>query len=131
MAMFRSVFTFTNYKLFIRILQQPFIPTRNAVKSAARRRLPTKPVINPFVNKRTNFIKELCVALVKYDRIQTTLHKALQLKTYGELVSVESKCTAWLWLYSLCDEKSCHVFKEFRSAGVGCPRLKSFGLGGN
>ena len=118
MAMFRSVFTFTNYKLFIRILQQPFIPTRNAVKSAARRRLPTKPVINPFVNKRTNFIKELCVALVKYDRIQTTLHKALQLKTYGELVSVKSKCTTWFWLYSLCNEKSCHVFKEFRSAGV-------------
>ena len=76
-------------------MQQSLIPTRSAVKSAARRRQPTKPVINPFVSKRTNFIKELCVALVKYDRIQTTLHKALQLKTYGELVSVKNKYTTW------------------------------------
>ena len=83
-----STSTFSNCKLLTGILKQSFIPTRNAVKSAARRRLPTKPVINPFVLKRTNFIKELCVALVKYDRIQTTLHKALQLKTYGELVCV-------------------------------------------
>ena len=93
MAMLPSVFsTFSSRKLFTSILQQSLIPSRNAVKSAARRRLPTKPVTNPFVLKRTNFIKELCVALVKYDRIQTTLHKALQLKTYGELVCVIIIC---------------------------------------
>ena len=93
MAMFRNVFS--SYKLFTSIVQQSLTPTRNAVKSAARRRQPTEPVLNPFVSKRTNFIKELCVALVKYDRIQTTLHKALQLKTYGELVSVKNKYTTW------------------------------------
>ena len=93
MAMLPSVFSiFSSRKLFTSILQQSLIPSRNAVKSAARRRLPTKPVTNPFVLKRTNFIKELCVALVKYDRIQTTLHKALQLKTYGELVCVIIIC---------------------------------------
>ncbi|XP_028400166.1 uncharacterized protein LOC114523443 [Dendronephthya gigantea] len=83
--------TISSCKLFSRIPRQSFIPTRNAVKSAARRRLPTKPVINPFVNKRTNFIKELCIALVKYDRIQTTFHKALQLKSYGELLIIMTR----------------------------------------
>ncbi len=93
MAMSGSVFSiFSSCKRFTSILQHSFIPTRNAVKSAARRRLPTKPVENPFVHKRTNFIKELCVNLVKYDRIQTTLHKAMQLKTYSELVSVINVC---------------------------------------
>ena len=82
---------FSRNKLFLcNLLNQTQVPARNAVKSAARRRLPTKTKVNPFVNKRTNFIKELCVALVKYDRIQTTLHKALQLKRYGELVSINT-----------------------------------------
>lgn len=74
-------------KRFPHNLKHTIVPTRNAVKSAARRRLPSKPAVNPFINKRTDFIKQLCVALVKYDRIQTTLHKALQLQAYGELVS--------------------------------------------
>ena len=107
--MSRTVFSsYSSCKLFTSILQQSFIPTRNAVKSAARRRLPTKPKINPFVNKRTNFIKELCVALVKYDRIQTTLHKALQLKTYGELVSMGMSkyySDKWVKKYKLCITK--------------------------
>lgn len=72
---------------------------RTAVKSAARRRMPTKPVENPFVKKKTNFIKELCVALVKFDRIQTTLHKALQLKAYGELVCIKMRTAVLLYVF--------------------------------
>ena len=49
-------------------------------------RKPTKKRINPFVQRRTDLIKKLVVALVQHERIQTTDNKAQQLKRYGDLV---------------------------------------------
>ncbi|XP_065644149.1 large ribosomal subunit protein bL17 [Hydra vulgaris] len=42
--------------------------------------------INPFVKRHTDFIKELCIALVKYERIQTTFERAKVLEKYGNLL---------------------------------------------
>lgn len=49
-------------------------------------RKPTRKRINPFVQRRTDLIKKLVVALVQHERIQTTDNKAQQLKRYGDLV---------------------------------------------
>ena len=56
------------------------------VRFKTHRQLPTKKRINPFVQKRTDLIKKLVIALVKHERLQTTLHKAQQLQKYGDLV---------------------------------------------
>ncbi|EDO40633.1 predicted protein [Nematostella vectensis] len=56
------------------------------IRLATHRQIPTKKVENPFVQRRTNLIKQLLVALVQNERIQTTLHKAQQLKKYGDLL---------------------------------------------
>ena len=48
--------------------------------------LPEKRRINPFVRRNTDFIKLLCVALVKHERIQTTLERAKKIEKYGNLV---------------------------------------------
>ena len=48
--------------------------------------LPQKRRINPFVQRNTDFIKLLCVALVKHERIQTTLERAKTIEKYGNLV---------------------------------------------
>ena len=61
-----------------------FIPAR--LKSHGN--LPKKRRINPFVQRNTDFIKLLCVALVKHERIQTTLERAKKIEKYGNLVRV-------------------------------------------
>ena len=48
--------------------------------------LPQKRRPNFFVQRHTDFIKLLCIALVKYERIQTTLERAKKLEKYGNLV---------------------------------------------
>lgn len=56
------------------------------VRYRVRRRMPTKKRINPFVQRRTDLIKKLVLAIVQHERIQTTDRKAQQLKKYGDLV---------------------------------------------
>ena len=56
------------------------------VRCKTHRKFPTRKRINPFVKPRTDLIKKLVLALVQHERIQTTHHKALQLKKYGDLV---------------------------------------------
>ena len=56
------------------------------VRFKTHRKFPSKKRINPFVQRRTDLIKKLVIALVQYERIQTTYHKAVQLKKYGDLV---------------------------------------------
>ena len=58
------------------------------VRYKTHRKFPTKKKINPFVKPRTDLIKKLVLALVQHERIQTTHRKALQLKKYGDLVSI-------------------------------------------
>ena len=58
------------------------------VRFRVRRKMPTKKRINPFVQRRTDFIKKLVLALVQHERIQTTDRKAQQLKKYGDLVRI-------------------------------------------
>jgi hypothetical protein len=60
------------------------------VRLGTHRKFPTKKVINPFVQRRTDFIKKLVLALVQFERIQTTLMRAQELKKYGDLVSWEN-----------------------------------------
>lgn len=57
------------------------------VRLGTHRKLPTKKVINPFVQRRTDLIKRIVVALVQHERIQTTLQKAHDVQKYGDLVS--------------------------------------------
>merc|ERR1719427_733854 len=47
---------------------------------------PTKRLKNPWVRRNTDFIKLLSIALVKYERIQTTKSRAVQLQHYGNLL---------------------------------------------
>lgn len=56
------------------------------VRYKTHRRRPTKKKISPFVQRRTDLIKKLVLALVQHERIQTTDRKAQQLKKYGDLV---------------------------------------------
>ena len=58
------------------------------VRFRVRRKMPSKIRNNPFVQRRTDFIKKLVLALVQHERIQTTDWKAQQLKKYAELVRV-------------------------------------------
>ena len=82
------------------------------VRFKTHRQLPTKKRINPFVQKRTDLIKKLVIALVKHERLQTTLHKAQQLQKYGDLVGnnifdytmyvfCKCMCTQFAPLYSV------------------------------
>jgi len=48
--------------------------------------LRTKRLQNPFVQRNTDFIKLLSIALIKYERIQTTLERARKLEKYGNLL---------------------------------------------
>ena len=59
------------------------------VRFRVRRKMPSKIRNNPFVQRRTDFIKKLVLALVQHERIQTTDWKAQQLKKYAELVRVK------------------------------------------
>ena len=54
--------------------------------------------INPFIQRHTDFIKQLCIALVKFERIQTTFERAKVLEKYGNLVCTlnESKLSFFL-----------------------------------
>lgn len=67
-----------------------FVPCVNLipVRYRVRRKMPTRKRINYFVQRRTDLIKKLVLALVQYERIQTTDRKAQQLKKYGDLVKL-------------------------------------------
>ena len=71
-------------------LKSVFVPCVNVipVRYKTHRKFPTRKRINPFVQLRTDLIKRLVLALIQHERIQTTHHKALQLKKYGDLVSM-------------------------------------------
>lgn len=56
------------------------------VRYKNHRDLPQKKRVNVFVKRHTDLIKNLCVALVKHDRVFTTTNKARQLQEYGDLV---------------------------------------------
>lgn len=56
------------------------------VRHRTQRHMPQKIRKNPFVDRHTDFIKHLCIALVKHERVCTTLKKATQLQQYGDLV---------------------------------------------
>ena len=58
------------------------------VRYRVRRKMPTRKRINHFVQRRTDLIKKLVLALVQCERIQTTDRKAQQLKKYGDLVKL-------------------------------------------
>ena len=47
---------------------------------------PTKRLQNPWIQRNTDFIKLLCIALVKHERIQTTTGRALVLRQYANLL---------------------------------------------
>lgn len=64
------------------------IPLVSALRFKTHGNLPKKRRINPFVQRNTDFIKLLCIALIKYERIQTTLERAKKLEKYGNLVSI-------------------------------------------
>merc|ERR1712076_167389 len=53
--------------------------------------LRTKRLQNPFVQRNTDFIKLLSIALIKYERIQTTLERARKLEKYGNLLTELTK----------------------------------------
>jgi len=59
------------------------------VRYRVRRKMQTRKRINYFVQRRTDLIKKLVLALVQYERIQTTDRKAQQLKKYGDLVKAK------------------------------------------
>ena len=68
--------------------------------------MPTRKRINYFVQRRTDLIKKLVLALVQYERIQTTDRKAQQLKKYGDLVKlniVKLQIRVWWQLQFYCD----------------------------
>ncbi|XP_031566718.1 uncharacterized protein LOC116301746 [Actinia tenebrosa] len=56
------------------------------VRLGTHRKFPTKKVVNPFVQRRTDFIKKLVLALVQFERVQTTLMRAKELKKYSDLL---------------------------------------------
>ena len=56
------------------------------VRFKNHRDLPQKKKVNVFVKRHTDLIKHLCIALVKHERVLTTVNKALQLQEYGDLV---------------------------------------------
>lgn len=68
-------------------LLRSLVPCVNVipVRFRVRRKMPKKRN-NPFVQRRTDFIKKLVLALVQHERIQTTDWKAQQLKKYAELL---------------------------------------------
>lgn len=58
------------------------------IRLGTHRKYPTKQVVNPFVQRRTDLIKKIVLSLVQHERIQTTFQKAQQVKKYGDLVSI-------------------------------------------
>ena len=68
------------------------------VRYKTHRKFPTRKRVNPFVKLRTDLIKKLVVALVQYERVQTTYRKSLQLKKYGDLV--RKNCLKYLCFLS-------------------------------
>lgn len=74
---------------------KPIVPCVSLipVRYKTHRKFPTRKRVNPFVKLRTDLIKKLVVALVQYERVQTTYRKALQLKKYGDLV--RKNCTKY------------------------------------
>ena len=78
------------FKLCQRNLKSPLLylqePVLIALRFKTHGNLPTKRRLSPFIQRNTDFIKQLCIALVKYERIQTTLERAKKLEKYGNLV---------------------------------------------
>ena len=60
--------------------------TISQVRYKNHRDLPQKKRVNVFVKRHTDLIKRLCIALVKHERVFTTMNKAKQLQEYGDLV---------------------------------------------
>lgn len=75
------------------------------VRFRTHRKLPTKKPNRPFMQRRTDFIKQMVLALVQHERIQTTLPKAIQLKKYGDLVRFSNKLLFKLKLMFSAEKK--------------------------
>lgn len=91
------------------------------VRYRVRRKMPTRKRINHFVQRRTDLIKKLVLALVQYERIQTTDRKAQQLKKYGDLVKLNIillLIIIW-WYLQFYWQLSC----DFYGRGRGCPSV--------
>ena len=71
-----------DFRILPLVIQTSFVPVRNKTHG----NLPQKRRINPFVKRHTDFIKHLCIALVKYERIQTTYERARKLEKYGNML---------------------------------------------
>ena len=56
------------------------------VRHRNHRELPKTKKWKKFLNRHTDFIKHLCISLVKHERVFTTMNKAIQLQEYGDLV---------------------------------------------
>jgi len=73
-------------------LRNILLPTQHGIlglvacRHKSHGQLKTKRMQNPFVQRNTDFIKLLSIALVKYERIQTTLERAKKLEKYGNLL---------------------------------------------
>jgi len=76
----RSCFTQIRKCLFL----EPLVVVPHRLKSHGN--LPQKRRPNRFVERHTDFIKLLCIALVKHERIQTTLERAKKLERYGNML---------------------------------------------
>jgi len=55
-------------------------------KGVYTRQRATKRLKNPWTKRRTDFIKLLCISLIRYERILTTLNGAKRLEQYGNLL---------------------------------------------
>lgn len=62
------------------------VPQRYKTHHTRHSKLPTKRLKNPFVQRHTDFIKLLCIALIKYERILTTCERAKILEKYCNLL---------------------------------------------
>ena len=85
-SLFRDL-TFSSFK-YIRNSQYLLPAAINIcqVRYKNHRDLPQKKKVNPFVKRHTDLIKHLSIALVKHERVFTTMNKAKQLQEYGDLV---------------------------------------------
>ena len=70
------------------------------------------------MQRRTDFIKQLVVALVQHERVQTTLPKANQLKKYGDLVGFVLVLDTLLLLYNI-NVVQCKLCTPFLEGGGG------------
>lgn len=73
-------------------LRNILLPTQHSIlglvacRHKTHGQLRTKRLKNPYIQRQTDFIKLLSIALVKYERIQTTLERAKKLERVGNLL---------------------------------------------